>query len=216
MVDTKLRRYVQGAFNLMARPLIALGLSPTQVTLAAAVLGLAGCAAVLCRTAPFRTVAFILGTFSALLDILDGTVARLTGRSSPLGAFLDLVLDRIVEAAFIMAFAFAFPVTIWPAMTFLTLVIVNFSAFLLAGSLFPNKGEKSLHYEGGLVERTETFILFGLMLLFPAFAGWLLWFFNALMAYTAVRRFTGIVRFARAEGLDGRKTGTESDQGETS
>ena len=204
MIDTKLRRYVQKAFDLMARPLIAMGLSPTQVTLAAAALGLAGCTFTAVGSFPFRMAALGIGTLSALLDILDGTVARATGRSSPLGAFLDLVLDRIVEAAFVIAFAFAFPAALWPVMAFLALVIVNFSAFLLAGSLFPNVGKKSIHYEGGLVERSETFILFGLMLVFPAAAPWMLWVFNALMVYTAVRRFTRIVAFARENGLDGR------------
>ncbi|MDF1566603.1 MAG: CDP-alcohol phosphatidyltransferase family protein [Spirochaetaceae bacterium] len=211
MIDTSLRKYLQKAFDVMARPLIAAGLSPTQVTLAAALLGLAGCAFTLQGTFPFRMAAIGIGALSALLDILDGTVARATDRSSPLGAFLDLVLDRIVEAVFIMAYAYAFPITIWPAMVFLTLVIINFSAFLLAGSLFPNTGKKSLHYEGGLVERTETFLLFGLMLVFPVAAPWLIWGFNALMFATAIHRFYRVVRFARENGLDGR-TAKESSK----
>ena len=204
MIDSKLRKYIQKPFDLMARPLIAAGLSPTQVTLMAAVLGLLGSALTLFGTFGFRMAALGIIIASSLLDILDGTVARATGRSSPLGAFLDLILDRIVEASFIMAFAFAFPATYCPAMAFLALVIINFSAFLLAGSLFPNTGKKSLHYEGGLVERTETIILFGLMLVFPGASLWLLWIFNALMTGTAVFRFTRIVRFARENGLDGR------------
>jgi len=204
MIDTRLRRYVQKAFDLLARPLIAWGLSPTQITLAAAALGLLGCAFTLGGSLAFRLAALGIGALSALLDILDGTVARATGRSSPLGAFLDLILDRIVEASFILAFSLAFPNARWPGMVFLALVIVNFSAFLLAGSLFPNTGKKSLHYEGGLVERSETFILFGLMLLIPTAAPWLLWIFNILMAGTAVLRFVRIVRYARSEGLDGR------------
>jgi phosphatidylglycerophosphate synthase len=204
MIDTKLRKYLQKAFDGMARPLIAMGLSPTQVTLAAAFLGLAASGLVLFDTFSFRMAAIAVGTLSTLLDILDGTVARLTGRSSPLGAFLDLILDRIVEVSFIIAFAWTHAAAYWPSMAFLALVIVNFSAFLLAGSLFPNTGTKSIHYEGGLVERTETFLLFGLMLIFPGAAPWMLWLFNLFMAITAVMRFTRIVRFARENGLDGR------------
>lgn len=204
MIDTRFRKYLQKPFSLMARPLIAAGLSPTQITLMAAALGLIAAGLTLFGTPGFRITALIILILSSFLDILDGTVARATGRSSPLGAFLDLILDRIVEAAFIMAFAFAFPAAYWPAMVFLALVIINFSAFLLAGNLFPNTGKKSLHYEGGLVERTETFILFGLMLVFPSAASWLIWLFNSLMATTAIFRFAGIVRYARENGLDGR------------
>ncbi len=196
----------------MARPLIAAGLSPTQLTLIAAGLGLLGAAFTLFGTFGFRMTALILIIVSSFFDILDGTVARKTGRTSPLGAFLDLVLDRIVEAAFIMAFAFAFPAAYWPSMAFLSLVIINFSAFLLAGSLFPNAGKKSIHYESGLVERTETFILFGLMLVIPGAAVWLLWIFNAMMSLTAGIRFTRIVRYARQNGLDGRIDADKSDK----
>jgi archaetidylinositol phosphate synthase len=204
MIDTKLRKYVQKAFDFMARPLIAAGLSPTQVTLAAAGLGILGAVFLTFGTFRWRMAAIAVVTASTLLDILDGTVARNTGRSSPLGAFLDLILDRVVEAAIIIAFAFTFPATHWPGMFFLAFVIINFSAFLLAGSMFPNAGKKSIHYEGGLVERTETFILFGLMAVFPAAAPWMLWLFNVLMAGTAVIRFIRIVRYARENGLDGR------------
>lgn len=188
----------------MAKPLIAVGMSPTQVTLTAAGLGILAAVAISFGSFEWRMVAIALGTTSSFLDILDGTVARNTGRSSPLGAFLDLVLDRVVEAAIILGFAFAFPATIWPGMFFLALVIVNFSAFLLAGSMFPNAGKKSIHYEGGLVERTETFLLFALMAIFPAAAPWMLWLFNALMVGTAAIRFTRIIRYARENGLDGR------------
>ncbi len=204
MIDTKLRRYVQKAFDTAARPFIRAGMSPTQVTLLAAALGILGCVFTAFGSRSARTAAFVILIVSALLDIIDGTVARATGRSSPLGAFLDLILDRVVEACFVIAFAIAFPVLIWPVMAFLALVIINFSAFLLAGSLFPNNGKKSIHYEGGLVERTETFILFCSMLVFPAAAPVLLWIFNALMAYTAVRRFHRVIRFARENHLDGR------------
>ena len=205
MIDTHLRHYVQKGFEAMAKPLIAINLSPTQITLMAFAAGLISCVFVCLRTFPFRMAAIACGAVSALLDILDGTVARATNRSSPLGSFLDLILDRIVEAVFILAFVYIYPAAQWPGMVFLILVIINFSCFLLAGTLFPNTGKKSIHYESGLVERTETFILFGLMLIFPETAPWLLWIFNILMAGTAIYRFARIVSYARTEGLDGRR-----------
>ncbi|MCG8453194.1 MAG: CDP-alcohol phosphatidyltransferase family protein [Spirochaetales bacterium] len=202
MIDTRLRHYVQAAFDFMAKPFVALRITPNQMTIAAGLFGLAGCVVLLMGFPGSLGIVFLLGLISALLDILDGTVARLTGKSSPLGAFLDLMLDRIVEVCFIMAFALRFPQTHWPGTVFLALVIVNFSAFLLAGSLFKNTGKKSMHYEDGLVERTETFLLFTLMLIFPKAAPIFIWAFNALMMYTAYRRITRIVAHTNTEEED--------------
>ena len=206
MIDTRLRHYVQAAFDFMAKPFVALRITPNQMTIAAGLFGLAGCVVLLMGFPGSLGIVFLLGLISALLDILDGTVARLTGKSSPLGAFLDLMLDRIVEVCFIMAFALRFPQTHWPGTVFLALVIVNFSAFLLAGSLFKNTGKKSMHYEDGLVERTETFLLFTLMLIFPKAAPIFIWAFNALMMYTAYRRITRIVSHTNAEAQDSNQT----------
>lgn len=38
-------------------------------------------------------------TVSVLLDLLDGAVARVTGKSSQFGAFLDSTMDRVADAA---------------------------------------------------------------------------------------------------------------------
>ena len=57
---------------------------------------------------PFRLVAMVgplLATAASLItafvfsDTLDGTMARLSGRSSPWGAFLDSTLDRVADAS---------------------------------------------------------------------------------------------------------------------
>lgn len=45
-----------------------------------------------------RTGGWFLG-LTALFDVLDGTVARRTGRSSVFGAFYDSTLDRVADAA---------------------------------------------------------------------------------------------------------------------
>ncbi len=43
--------------------------------------------------------AFVLGVFFGLSDLLDGTMARMTGKSGPWGNFLDATLDRITDGA---------------------------------------------------------------------------------------------------------------------
>ncbi len=48
----------------------------------------------------------ILVLFSGLCDILDGALARLTGRSTKFGAILDSTVDRIAEAAVLCGILF--------------------------------------------------------------------------------------------------------------
>ena len=50
----------------------------------------------------FLMGAILFGAFS-LIDLLDGTMARMLGTSGPWGAFLDSTLDRISDAAVICA-----------------------------------------------------------------------------------------------------------------
>lgn len=50
----------------------------------------------------FLVGTILLGVFS-LIDLLDGTMARLQGTAGPWGAFLDSTLDRISDSAVICA-----------------------------------------------------------------------------------------------------------------
>src|SRR3982751_5092855 len=53
---------------------------------------------VIYATGHIRTAGWFLG-ITALFDVLDGTVARRTNRSSTFGAFLDSTLDRLADGA---------------------------------------------------------------------------------------------------------------------
>ena len=50
-------------------------------------------------------VIFVLGS---LLDILDGALARVGGKSTPFGAFIDSTTDRVGEGAMLAAIALVF------------------------------------------------------------------------------------------------------------
>jgi CDP-diacylglycerol--glycerol-3-phosphate 3-phosphatidyltransferase len=81
----------------IGRALLRVGLTPDVVTIA----GMLGtCAAALWfypRGQLF--VGTLVITVLVLADSIDGTMARLSGRSSAWGAFLDSVLDRFADAA---------------------------------------------------------------------------------------------------------------------
>jgi CDP-diacylglycerol--glycerol-3-phosphate 3-phosphatidyltransferase len=53
---------------------------------------------VIYATGHIRTAGWFLG-LTALFDVLDGTVARRSGKSSTFGAFLDSTLDRVADGA---------------------------------------------------------------------------------------------------------------------
>ncbi len=191
MVDTNVRRYLQGGFDVVAKGSGLVRLSPNVITVMAFILG--GAAAVALAFG-FKLISLSLLWVSGLLDVLDGTVARLTNKSSKLGGYLDLVFDRLVEAFMIIAFFILMPGNTIHYLIFLTGVIFNFSTFMLAASLFENKGVKSAHYDIGIVERTETFILFSLMILFSGIAFVFIAIFNILMFLTGIIRMIRIVK----------------------
>lgn len=98
MLDNDKARTVVGrAINPIAGFLVRLGVSPNAVT----VLGTAGISGAAILFFPDGN--FFVGTLVILVfifsDLLDGTVARISGKSNPIGAFLDSTMDRVTDAA---------------------------------------------------------------------------------------------------------------------
>jgi phosphatidylinositol phosphate synthase len=69
---------------------------PNTITVIGTLCTVAG--GVIYGTGHIRTAGWFLG-LTALFDVLDGTVARRSGRSSTFGAFLDSTLDRVADGA---------------------------------------------------------------------------------------------------------------------
>jgi archaetidylinositol phosphate synthase len=196
MIDTKWRNAFQPLFNQMARPLVKFHVKPNTISWIALFFGIS---AGLCLALKLPVWAFILLWTSGLLDVLDGTVAVLSGQSAKTGAYLDLILDRMVEASVILGFAWAFPNSVYACLLFFTAVLFNFTTFIAAGALFENKGRKIMHYDIGIAERTETFIAFSLMIVFPLASVIILYIFDGIIFLTGAQRFARIMRYQ--EGL---------------
>jgi phosphatidylglycerophosphate synthase len=95
-----LTRYVYRPISVPVAGLVArTGITPTQVSILSGAFALGGGAA-------FGARAYVLGVVLTLIgsitDCVDGDLARLTGRSSRAGAFLDSVLDRWTDAALVI------------------------------------------------------------------------------------------------------------------
>lgn len=98
----------KSAFNRLVEPparlMVHLGVSPSAVTLLGLLLVAASCLfLVLTRN---LLVFCGLAVAASLLDALDGAVARLGGRVTKFGAYLDAVCDRYGEACVVVSVAF--------------------------------------------------------------------------------------------------------------
>ncbi len=191
MIDTTGRKHVQGAFNGAAKFLKLINLHPNVITIIAFILGIVS---FVFLSIGYVFTALVLLWLSGTFDVLDGTVARLTGKSSKLGAYLDMIFDRLVECFIILGFYFYMPEFALSYFIFFIGMIFNYSTFVLAGSLFKNTGNKSMHYDIGIVERTESFICFSAMMIFPQYIFIILNIFNALMILTGILRMSRIIK----------------------
>ncbi|MGA7689813.1 MAG: CDP-alcohol phosphatidyltransferase family protein [Jiangellales bacterium] len=97
MLSSRVRPMVARVFDPIARGLLRLGLTPDMVT----VIGTA--AVVTTALVAYPNGWLLPGTLLIAVfvfaDSLDGTMARLSGRSSDWGAFLDSTLDRLADAS---------------------------------------------------------------------------------------------------------------------
>jgi CDP-diacylglycerol--glycerol-3-phosphate 3-phosphatidyltransferase/CDP-diacylglycerol--inositol 3-phosphatidyltransferase len=93
----RFRAFWGGVFTPIARFLLKLGVSPDAVTLVGTLGVCAG--ALVFFPQGLLLVGVLVITAFVFSDIVDGNMARLSGRVSPFGAFLDSTLDRIADAA---------------------------------------------------------------------------------------------------------------------
>ncbi len=186
MLDTRARKKIEFIFDLGAKFFIKLGMTPSQVTMIAMVTGI------------LSAVLFYFGYsilsvgvlwFSGYLDAVDGNMARRMNRSTKFGTLLDILFDRMVEVSIIVAIALRVPNATFAMVLLSVAIIISMTIFLTTGALAENTGKKSFRYQAGLMERTEGFIMFTAMILFPVYAMQLGFIFAGLILFTAVQRF---------------------------
>ncbi len=186
MLETYIRAHFQRVLIDPIAKVLAQHFSPNQITVLSLIAGLL---AALCIALGWNLLAFFLLLLSGYLDMLDGTVARLTGRSTAFGTMLDIMCDRAVEWAVIMGLYAVEPSTRgWLCLLMLGSVLMVVSSFLVAGIFVKNDGNKSFNYTPSLMERPEAFLFFVLMIFFPAWFCWLSLLFIILVLYTALLR----------------------------
>lgn len=162
MLDTYARRYFDRLFQALAHCFLRLHLRPFHITAAALIFGL-GSGALLYFQLPLVSVSVLW--ISGLLDAVDGEMARCTKTSSLFGAQIDIVCDRLVELSLVWALALRHLDCLLPLLGLVSAILLSMTVFLTTGMLAKPRGKKSFYYQAGLMERTEGFIAFSIMIL---------------------------------------------------
>lgn len=134
--------------------MIRLGISPNAISVVSLFLGLV--AGICVGYGNFGLGALVLAV-SSLLDVVDGMVARLTGRTSEVGYVLDSQIDRYVEFFFIGGIAIywrhsvplqllAFAALLGSYLVSYTTLMARFKNFALPpGSVFMRRAERIVY-----------------------------------------------------------------------
>lgn len=193
MLEAHVRTKLQPIFDALSK-LLNPFVTANSITIAALITGmLSG----LCIYMQCMLAALLLLWLSGLCDVLDGTVARLTNTQSALGAYTDMIADRMVEAAIILGFTFVYPENYLAYILFFIALLLHFSTFVAAGALLKNNGAKSMHHEFSLVERAEAFVVFSCMMLVPQYIFVILMCFNGIVFVDAYARFYRVVKASK-------------------
>ena len=191
MFDRQIQKCTQKPLQYIAKLFIKF-ISPNHMTLIGFSFGILMCLTIIIDQ---YLIAIIFLFLNRLSDGLDGTMARLQ-TPTPLGGYLDIVLDFLIYGGFVLAFGITEQNNTFLSMILLFCYIGTGSTFLAKAAILPsltnqNLNEeipKSFHYAVGLVEGTETIIFMFLCLLFPSLFIYLASIFILLCLITIVFR----------------------------
>jgi CDP-diacylglycerol--glycerol-3-phosphate 3-phosphatidyltransferase len=194
---------VRVAFDPMGRALVRAGVSPDAVTVAGTVGVVAGSLAFAARGQ--LVAATVVITLMALVDVLDGAMARAKGTSTRYGALLDSAMDRVADGAIFGALAWWTAGSDQPVTAALCLVC------LVGGQVvsYVKARAESLGFtcDVGFAERMERLVLVGVGALVTGFGvAWglaaALWLLAPLTLATVVQRLLHVRRQQPVEASD--------------
>lgn len=192
MLDALARRLIDPPLNVAGRWLSARGVVADSVTLIGLALGVIA-AGLIALGWPLLALIPLLACRVA--DGLDGAVARAT-KGTDFGGYLDITADFLFYGLIPLAFVLADPATNGIAGAFLLASFYfNGASFLGYAAIAAKRGletraqgHKALYFSTGLLEGTETILLFVAVCLWPAAFVPLAWLFGTLCFVTGTLR----------------------------
>jgi CDP-diacylglycerol--glycerol-3-phosphate 3-phosphatidyltransferase len=200
MFTTRFEAWVRRRAEALMTALGRVPVTPNQITVIGVALTFV--AAVLTALGDLRwagVVLIVAGTF----DILDGALARSSGRAYPYGAFLDSTLDRYSEGAMYIGLAAYFASTSGPLQRWLLLATVA----ALAGSFlvsYVRARAQSLGFvcDSGLFARPERVVVTVVGLIFGGVVLYGVVFLLAILTnLTALQRIREVWLQGRAQRI---------------
>jgi len=191
MLDGQFRSNIDAWVTPVGKSMKRIGVTANAITVFGLVMAVA-CAAFI--AAGWMSLALLFLVLCGLPDLLDGAVAKASGTSSPRGAFLDSVTDRVTDGLLFGGVGWYFttvsdgPLPILPFAVFVSASVVS----------YVRAKADALGFDAhvGLIERAERMILLGLGLLFPPLLVWVMWALLALNVITGIQRFVAVWRQA--------------------
>ncbi len=125
MFATRGRAVADRLLESPARVIVRLSISPSSVTLVGLGLIVASCVYLVIT----RNLLIFCGlvTVATAADALDGAVARLSGKTSRFGSYLDAVCDRYGEACVTMTVAWVTGYWVWSVVTMAGTLLISYT-----------------------------------------------------------------------------------------
>lgn len=191
MFDDSIRPLFARLVTPAGRALSSWGVTPTVITWAGFALAGAGAAAI---ASGFRWVGLGFWLLSRIVDGLDGVVARVSGRQSAFGGYLDITLDMAAYSLMVVAFAHVHPQPplLWQAilvgyvLTITTTLALSSAAERAARTL--TAGNRTFQFTRGIAEAGETTVVYALWVVFPSLLVPVGWTWCVLLVATAAQR----------------------------
>lgn len=188
----------------VANWLVRRGVHPNTITVIGTICTVAG--GVIYAMGHISTGGLFLGA-TALFDVLDGTVARRSNKSSTFGAFLDSTLDRVADGAILSGLAVFYALN--PVHRNVPMVVVCLTGLIgsfLTSYIRARAEALGMDAKVGMVQRPERFVLLSVPQAFFGLAlnGWVLGLIIVFLTVTAwitvVQRVHFVYRQTTARG----------------
>lgn len=193
----RFRDFWQGLLTPPSRLFLRLGISPDVITLLGTLGVCSGALLFFPRGDLWQGVLVI--TAFVFSDMVDGQMARLSGRSSVFGAFLDSTMDRFGDAAIfgalVLYFAGPGDSTLYLVLSLVNLVMGSVTSYARARA-----EAAGLQAKGGIAERADRLVAILVMTFFADVLGWMwllhltLWVLAAATTATVVMRILMVRR----------------------
>ncbi|MEO0139029.1 MAG: CDP-alcohol phosphatidyltransferase family protein [candidate division WOR-3 bacterium] len=162
------------------------GIHPNFITLLSFMLTSSGIVWIILKK---PLIAFLWFLITAPLDAVDGYVARISGKTSKFGAFLDSTLDRVSDSLIFLSLMYVFR---GDKILFPLLSISLISSYLISYTRARVEGLGG-ELKEGLMSRYPRFFGFLILILIWEFLG-ILWFKYTLSIYALLLIFTVLQR----------------------